>query len=76
MNKRAVRQLLLDERKAMSASDRQFLSLQAQQRLLAADCFSSCGSLALYSPISNEVSTDQLFVAAHSAGRDLGCLFP
>ncbi len=64
MEKRAIRQQLLTQRKQLGEATCRELSHQVQQHLLDSDCFSHAETLALYSPINNEVRTDQLFGAA------------
>ena len=69
MPKHAIRQELLARRKQLKASQCHLWGLQAQQRLIASDCFKTARVLALYSPINNEVQTDLLFAAACAAGK-------
>ncbi|SHJ87858.1 5-formyltetrahydrofolate cyclo-ligase [Malonomonas rubra DSM 5091] len=69
MGKKAIRQRMLHQRLQLSTRDWELRSCAVQQRLVAADCFSSCRTLALYNPIKNEVATDLLLQAAHVAGK-------
>jgi len=69
MEKRAIRQRILSQRKLLTEEDCQQMSLRAQLLLVVADCFSSSRTLALYSPIQNEVKTEQLLLAAQASGQ-------
>lgn len=69
MDKKAVRQRLLGQRKQLTFAACEHLSQQVQQQLLEADSFSSCETLALYSPINNEVRTDRLLATARATGK-------
>lgn len=69
MSKVAKRQEFLARRKQLDASTFQRLSLLIQQRLVAAEVFREAETLALYSPINNEVKTDYLFSAALAEGK-------
>lgn len=71
MDKRAIRQRLLRQRKQLTDRSCRVLSQKIQQHLVVADCFSSSRTLALYSPINNEVRTDLLFLAARNAGKQV-----
>lgn len=69
MDKKAIRQRLLRQRKQLTALTCRTLSQKIQQNLVAADCFSCSRTLALYSPINNEVRTDLLFLTARNDGK-------
>ena len=69
MEKHVIRQRLLLQRKQLTKSVCQGLSLRIQQTLLTAECFSDADTLVLYSPVNNEVRTDQLFATARSEGK-------
>ena len=69
MEKQAKRQLLLQQRKQLTEAACLELSLCIQQRLLDFPCFSTAETLALYSPINNEVRTGHLLDKSHAAGK-------
>ncbi|APG28643.1 5-formyltetrahydrofolate cyclo-ligase [Syntrophotalea acetylenivorans] len=69
MPKRSIRADLLARRKHLAAETCLSHSLQIQQRLLQSAEFQSAAAVALYSPILNEVFTEQLFRAARIAGK-------
>ena len=71
MQKHLTRQQLLLRRKQLEETACLDLSLRIQQRLLAAECFSRAEILALYSPINNEVRTEQLLAVARSQGKQV-----
>jgi 5-formyltetrahydrofolate cyclo-ligase len=72
MEKQALRQQQLLRRKKLDQALCHDLSLRIQQRLLASELFPSAKTLALYSPVNNEVHTDRLLVAARSQGQRVG----
>jgi 5-formyltetrahydrofolate cyclo-ligase len=69
MRKAAVRKQVLALRCRLDPLTYLQLSGEIQQRLLQSDCFLSAKRLALYSPIRNEVATEQIFMAALRAGK-------
>lgn len=69
MPKRSIRSDLLARRKHLAAETCLSHSLQIQQRLLQSIEFQSASAIALYSPVLNEVFTEQLFRAARNAGK-------
>lgn len=69
MSKHDIRQELLARRKQLDVATCVRLSRQVQQQLIAADCFQRAQVMALYSPINNEVQTDQLYAAAVASGK-------
>ncbi len=69
MPKRSIRADLLARRKHLAAETCLSHSLRIQQRLLEAVEFQSAAAIALYSPVLNEVFTEQLFRAACVAGK-------
>ncbi|WP_303721411.1 5-formyltetrahydrofolate cyclo-ligase [Malonomonas rubra] len=69
MQKHLTRQQQLHLRKQLDEATCHELSLRIQQRLVAAECFCSAETLALYSPINNEVHTDNLLAIARSQGK-------
>ena len=69
MPKTPIRQSILNRRRALAADMCLALSLQAQERLLASAEFDSAACVALYSPIANEVFTEEIFSAALRLGK-------
>ncbi len=69
MEKKTVRKRLLTWRKQLGLLSCACLSQQAQQQLIASSPFARANSLALYSPIHNEVATEQVFAAARESGK-------
>ena len=64
MGKSLVRKRFLHLRKQLDLPTYLRLSQQVQQQLLGSECFARAETLALYSPINNEVATEQIFLAA------------
>ncbi len=64
MGKVTIRKQFLDYRRNIDLPTYARLSRLIQQRLIASEYFSQAHSLALYSPINNEVATTQIFAAA------------
>lgn len=71
MEKHATRQQLLLRRKQLDGTLCLDLSLRTQQRLLDFAGFSCATTLALYSPVNNEVRTDRLLSVALSQGKQV-----
>jgi 5-formyltetrahydrofolate cyclo-ligase len=71
MDKRAIRTHMLGRRSALLPEQVAQLSRLAQQRLMASELFCSARSLALYSPIQNEIATSDIFVAARHQGKQV-----
>lgn len=69
MPKRSIRADLLAQRKHLAAETCLSYSLQIQQHLLQTAEFQRAAAIALYSPVLNEVFTEQLFRAACDAGK-------
>ncbi len=69
MPKPTIRQALLHQRRHLSVDTCLTDSLCIQQRLLELPEFSSAGSLALYSPVLNEVFTQEVFAVARTHGK-------
>ena len=69
MEKRALRQQLLDRRKQLDTAVCQDLSQLIQQRLVVSECFSLARTLVLYSPVNNEVRTDLLLRGCSIVGK-------
>ncbi|PLY00185.1 MAG: 5-formyltetrahydrofolate cyclo-ligase [Desulfuromonas sp.] len=74
MPKVSLRDRLLKQRQSLSLQDCERLSLRAQENLLATPEFAAARRVALYSPIRNEVRTEQLFAAAKRARKQV--VFP
>ncbi|MCK4503327.1 MAG: 5-formyltetrahydrofolate cyclo-ligase [Desulfuromonadales bacterium] len=69
MGKQLIRKQFLDSRKQLDRTTSHRLSLEAQQRLIGSELFIRAQSLALYSPINNEVATDQIHAFARECGK-------
>ncbi len=69
MPKKSIRDRMLAQRKHLAAETCFALSLHIQQNLLAAPEFEAARSVALYSPVYNEVFTEEVFRAARLAGK-------
>jgi len=71
MAKIRLRQAMLARRKQLDLEIYRNLSCRIQQTLIAANCFQQAPSLALYSPINNEVQTEALLSAALQGGKQV-----
>jgi 5-formyltetrahydrofolate cyclo-ligase len=71
MKKTLIRKRVLSDRKQLDSLTYTCLSQQAQQQLIGSDCFSRAKILALYSPINNEVATEQIFTAAEGFDKKI-----
>lgn len=69
MEKHATRQQLLQRRQQLDKATCLDLSWRVQQQLLDSECFSRAETLALYSPVNNEVGTGRLLTVALSHGK-------
>ena len=69
MGKKNIRKQFLERRKQLDYPTYCHLSQRVQQRLIASACFVRAEALALYSPINNEVATEQIFAAARTGGK-------
>jgi len=69
MPKRSIRDEFLARRHHLASVSCMSRSLAAQQRLAAAPEFASAAVVAVYSPIRNEVFTEEIFAAARCAGK-------
>lgn len=69
MSKMPIRAALLAQRKHLSLDTCLHLSLMAQERFLQLPEFAAAHSLALYSPILNEVFTEEIFGQARSLNK-------
>ena len=69
MGKLSIRKQFLADRKKIDLLEHARLSQQAQQQLIASACFVRAKALALYSPINNEVATEQIFAAARKDNK-------
>lgn len=74
MPKRSIREQLLSERKRIAPEVCRELSQGIQSRLVATKQFEHARSIALYSPILNEVETSEVAVVALRQGKRL--LYP
>ena len=71
MEKVSIRKQFLDCRKQLDLSAHSRASQQIQQQLIASECFVRAKTLALYSPINNEVATEQIFSAAKKLDKQI-----
>lgn len=71
MGKAELRQQLLTLRNNMEPRRYEEMSLQVQRTLLGTKVFQNAKCLALYSPIYNEAGTEELFLAASGAGKQV-----
>lgn len=71
MSKRSIRAQFLAERKSLSKDRRDKLSLLVQKRFLDSELFDEAESLALYSAVHNEVTTELVGKQALAAGKKL-----
>ena len=71
MEKRIVRKQFLDCRRQLDLSNCVRLGQKIQQRLIESDYFKRAKSLALYSPINNEVATEQVFLTARELNKQV-----
>jgi 5-formyltetrahydrofolate cyclo-ligase len=69
MGKALIRRQFLSRRKQLDLTAYLRLSQQAQQQLIDSECFACAEILALYSPINNEVATEQLFSEARKRNK-------
>jgi len=69
MPKRSIRDELLARRRHMAAATCLSRSLEAQQRLAETPEFSAAATVAVYSPICNEVFTEEIFAVARCMGK-------
>ncbi|WP_305042983.1 5-formyltetrahydrofolate cyclo-ligase [Geoalkalibacter sp.] len=66
MPKTSIRDTLLKRRRHLSVDTCLLWSRLAQQHLIAGDAFQQARTLALYSPINNEVFTEEVFSTARA----------
>lgn len=71
MDKGAIRAFMLKRRKNLLPEQAARMSRLAQQRLLTTEQFAAARSLALYSPIHNEVDTSDIFLIAGRQGKQV-----
>ena len=69
MPKKSIRDTMLGRRKQLSAEICLNRSLKAQQRLLELPQFAAASTVGLYSPVWNEVFTEEIFRAARAPVR-------
>lgn len=69
MDKVEIRRRLLSHRKQLDLQRYLDLSLHAQQRIILSARFEMSATLALYSPVNQEVATDMIFASALKAGK-------
>ena len=71
--KKLLRQVALERRNSLAAADACLWSLQIQARVLALDCFRTASTIAIYSPIQNEVDTCGLLDHTLASGKGFFC---
>jgi 5-formyltetrahydrofolate cyclo-ligase len=71
MGKVSIRKQFLEYRKKIDLSTYDRLSQQIQSRLIASEPFARAKSVAFYSPINNEVATEQIFTAARKLNKKI-----
>jgi 5-formyltetrahydrofolate cyclo-ligase len=71
LDKSSIRSTLLQRRDLLSRAEIEVKSAAAQAHLLGLPAFQRAQTLALYSPIRNEVATDGLLTVALAAGRQV-----
>jgi len=69
MPKKGLRRKMLESRKALSEDVYREKSLLIQQRLISTEEYSIANVLVLYSPIHNEVETQQVFENSLTSGK-------
>lgn len=69
MPKQSLRTALLERRRRISTADRAAWGRSAQSGLLSTPEYAAANVLALYSPVRDEVPTDEIFCAARKAGK-------
>lgn len=69
MPKKSIREEMLARRKALPPAACLGLSLRVQERLLASSEFAAAECLALYSPVLNEVFTEEIFAVSRRLGK-------
>ena len=77
LDKNSIRTALLQRRKLLSRADVDAKSSAAQTQLLGLPAFQRAKTLALYSPIRNEVETHRILTASLAAGKQVcyPCVF-
>ncbi|MFK5926988.1 MAG: 5-formyltetrahydrofolate cyclo-ligase [Desulfuromusa sp.] len=71
MGKASIRKQFLNLRKQLDLTTYLYLSQQIQQQLISSRCFVRAKTLALYSPINNEVATEQVFLEAKRLNKKI-----
>ncbi|MDX2479189.1 MAG: 5-formyltetrahydrofolate cyclo-ligase [Desulfuromusa sp.] len=71
MGKKNIRKQFLDCRKQLDLQTYSHLSQQIQQQLVGSEYFIRARALALYSPINNEVATEQIFTVATELNKKI-----
>ncbi|MEJ2201154.1 MAG: 5-formyltetrahydrofolate cyclo-ligase, partial [Desulfuromonadaceae bacterium] len=69
MPKKSIRASMLEQRRQLATAVYAELSRKVQDRLLETPEFAAAEILALYSPVANEVATDELFHRARRQGK-------
>lgn len=71
MRKQNLRKQCFDRRKQLDWLTYKRLSQQVQSQLVSSECFVNAQTLALYSPINNEVATAQIFAVATELDKQI-----
>ena len=71
MQKAFIRKEFLDCRKQLDLPTHSRLSRQVQQQVVNAEAFIHAKTLALYSPINNEVATSRIFTVARELNKQI-----
>ncbi len=71
MPKKAIREQMLARRKHQAAETCLALSLKIQERFLSTPEYTNAGAIALYSPVFNEVFTEEIFTLACWDGKQV-----
>ena len=71
MEKVSIRKQFLECRQKIDVPTYDHLSQQVQSRLIASEPFIQAKSVAFYSPINNEVATEQIFTAAKKNNKKI-----
>lgn len=71
MEKAELRQQMLELRSSIDLPSYEKMSVLAQQSLICSESFRQAKRLGLYSPVSNEVGTEEIFAAALAAEKQV-----
>ena len=71
MGKTSIRKQFLTFRRQLDVPTYLRLSRRIQQQLIDSECFARAETVALYSPINNEVATEQVFLEARKQDKQV-----